>query len=1195
MSFTIGGTTSGLSGSVVLQNNGGDNLSISANGGFTFAAALTNSSSYAVTVLTQPAGQTCTVASGAGTVAGANITNIAVTCAANTFTVGGTVSGLSGTVVLRNNGGNDLTVSANGSFTFSAPVAQGSPYAVTVLTQPAGQSCSVANGTGTVAGANVGDVTVSCAANTFTVGGTISGLSGTVVLQNNGGDNLTISVNGAFTFAAALINASPYAVTILAQPAGQTCTVANDAGTVNGTNVTNVTLTCSAIAFSVGGTVSGLSGSVVLQNNGGDELSISANGTFTFSTPIASGTAYSVTVLTQPTNPSQSCTVTNGSGSVGSGDVSNVSVSCTTNSFTVGGTVSGHNGTGLTLRLNGTTNLAVAGNGPYAFGAIADGSAYSVAVFVQPLNQSCTVANASGTLAGANVTNVTVTCTTNTHTIGGTVGGLSGTGLVLQNNGGDNLTVLANGAFTFSTAIASGSPYAVTVLTQPTNPSQTCTVTNGSASVGSGDVTNVTVTCVANTFTVGGTVSGLIGTVVLQNNGGDSLTLSANGGFTFAAALANTSHYAVTVLTQPTRQTCTVANGTGTVAGANVTNVNLSCAITQPSTITVSISPKLRGLTTSQTQLFNATVANDLGNAGVTWTSTGGSFANPTMTSVAFSSAAAGSFTITATSVADSSKSASATIGVTDLAGVFTQRYDAQRTGQNRREFALTAATVTGSTFGKLFSCAVDAEVYAQPLYVANAAIAASTHNVVLVATQNDSVYAFDADAKPCVQYWKKSFLGTGVTTVPPADTGQTGDINTKIGITGTPVIDPATGTLYVVAKTRETVGTRCSVVSPCYFQRLHALDIATGAEKFGGPANISPGITVPGGAVTNEPTCSSSAGNVPFCPLRENQRPGLLLLNGKVYVAWASHGDQDPYHGWVIGFSAADLTQAPVLFNTTPDGIRGGIWMTGTGPAADGGGNIYVISGNGTFDTAAPRTNYSDSFIKLSTATGLSVADFFTPANQSFLDSNDFDVGSGGAIVLPDSAGSPAHPHLLIGGDKQGVLYVIDRDNMTGFNAGGDQILQTVPITAGPACIICGIFSTPAFWEGKLYVAAIGDVLKQYTVANGVLSALPALQASDMLGFPGASPAVSSNGAANGIVWVLDTSNNGTPNPGLTSAPAILFAYDATNLNKLFSSPTSGAGAAGNAVKFAVPTVANGKVYVGTQDELSVFGLLPN
>jgi len=517
--------------------------------------------------------------------------------------------------------------------------------------------------------------------------------------------------------------------------------------------------------------------------------------------------------------------------------------------------------------------------------------------------------------------------------------------------------------------------------------------------------------------------------------------------------------------------------------------------------------------------------------------------------------------------------------------GVFTQRYDAQRTGQNRQEFALTPATVTPSTFGKLFACAVDGEVYAQPLYAANLAIAAGTHNVVLVATMNDSVYAFDADARPCVQYWKKSFLGTGVTTVPPADTGGAGDINTIIGITGTPVIDPATRTLYVVAKTKEPTN---------YFQRLHALDLATGNEKFGGPANISSALTLSGtGDTGDSSTCSSSAGNVPFCPLRENQRPGLLLLNGMVYVAWASHGDIQPYHGWVIGYKAADLTQAPVLFNTTPNGGLGGIWMTGTGPAADASGNIYVISGNGTFDTMAPRADYGDSFIKLSTAGGgLSVADFFTPANQSFLDSNDFDVGSGGAIVLPDSAGSPTHRHLLIGGDKQGVLYVIDRDSMTGFNPNGDQILQKVPVTAGPACIICGLFSTPAYWEGKLYVVAIRDVLKQYTVVNGTLSLLPAVQASDMFGVPGATPAVSSNGATNGIVWVLDTTNNGTN--GSVNGAAVLFAYDATNLNKLFSSPPGGAGAAGNAVKFTVPTVANGKVYVGTQTELSVFGLLP-
>ena len=535
---------------------------------------------------------------------------------------------------------------------------------------------------------------------------------------------------------------------------------------------------------------------------------------------------------------------------------------------------------------------------------------------------------------------------------------------------------------------------------------------------------------------------------------------------------------------------------------------------------------------------------------------------------------------------------ASATTSGADNAGVFTHRNDNFRTGQNPNETVLAPANVTPATFGKLFACAVDGEVYAQPLYVANFAIAGGTHNVVFVATQNDSVFAFDADASPCVQYWQKSFLGTGVTTVPPGDTGETGDINTQIGITGTPVIDPATGTLYVVAKTKETAGTGCSDTSPCYFQRLHALDLATGNEKFNGPANISSAITVPGSG-DRDSTCPAPPGSVAFCPLRESQRPGLLLLNGKVYVAWASHGDITPYHGWVIGYAAADLAQAPVVFNTTPDGGLGGIWMSGTGPAADADGNIYLITGNGTFDTAAPRTNYGDSFIRLSPASGLSVADFFTPANQSNLNDGDLDLGSGGAIVLPDSAGSPAHPHLLIGGDKQGVLYVIDRDNMTGFNPDGDQILQTVPITAGPACTICRIFSTPAFWEGKLYVVAVRDVLKQYTVANGVLSALPALQAGDTFGFPGATPAISSNGAANGIVWALDTSNNGTH--GSVSGPAILFAYDATNLNKLYSSPASGAEAAGNAVKFTVPTVANGKVYVGTQTELSVFGLLPN
>src|SRR5437879_198494 len=523
---------------------------------------------------------------------------------------------------------------------------------------------------------------------------------------------------------------------------------------------------------------------------------------------------------------------------------------------------------------------------------------------------------------------------------------------------------------------------------------------------------------------------------------------------------------------------------------------------------------------------------------------------------------------------------------------VSTYRNDNARMGQNPNETFLNPSNVNPSTFGKLFSYPVDGYVYAQPLYVPNVDIPGQgRHNVVFVATEHNSVYAFDADKPGAGPLWAASFIDPapahGITPVRHGDV-DVDDVVPEVGITGTPVIDEQTGTLYVVAKTKEV-----SADGVHYVHRLHALDITTGIEKFQGPAVIGDTVFAGGnytyvsGPSVDGTGDGSINGRLFFNALRQHQRPGLLLVNGVVYIAFGSHGDIRPYHGWVIGYAAADLAQSPVVFNTTPNGGLGGIWMSGTGPAADAAGNIYVISGNGTFDTAAPRTNYGDSFIKLNPASGLSVADFFTPFNESFLEGQDFDVGSGGAIVLPDSAGSVAHPHLLIGGDKQGILYVIDRDSMSGFNPGGDLILQEVTVIGG-SCITCGIFSTPAFWEGKLYVVAIGDVLKQYTLANASLT--PALQAGDVFGYPGATPAISSDGAANGIVWVLDTSNN--PNGSGRDGPAILFAYDATNLDKLFSSPTSGAGAAGNAVKFTVPTVANGKVYVGTQTELSVFGL---
>src|SRR5579862_5531800 len=335
--YSVGGTVSGLSGTVVLQDNGGDTLSVSANGSFTFATHLASGAAYAVTVQTNPSGQACTVSNGSGTVGSANVTSVAVSCATSggtKYSVGGTVSGLSGTVVLQDNGSDSLSVSANGSFTFATQLASGAAYAVTVQTNPSGQTCTVSNGSGTVGSANVTSVAVSCATSggtKYSVGGTVSGLSGTVVLQDNGSDSLSVSANGSFTFATQLASGAAYAVTVQTNPSGQTCTVSNGSGTVGSANVTSVAVSCATSGgtkYSVGGTVSGLSGTVVLQDNGSDSLSVSANGSFTFATQLASGAAYAVTVQTNPSG--QTCTVSNGSGTVGSANVTGVAVSCAT-------------------------------------------------------------------------------------------------------------------------------------------------------------------------------------------------------------------------------------------------------------------------------------------------------------------------------------------------------------------------------------------------------------------------------------------------------------------------------------------------------------------------------------------------------------------------------------------------------------------------------------------------------------------------------------------------------------------------------------------------------------------------------------------------------------------------------------------------------------------------------------------------
>jgi hypothetical protein len=627
-------------------------------------------------------------------------------------------------------------------------------------------------------------------------------------------------------------------------------------------------------------------------------------------------------------------------------------------------------------------------------------------------------------------------------------------------------------------------------------------------------------------------------------------------------------------------------------AGINVT-VN-------PGNVTITLSPKRAAITKFQTQPFAPTISAT-SNLNVTWdvdtivngnsavgtVDVNGNYTPPTTP---------GTHTVRATSQADITKSASSTIAVTDLTGVTTYHNDLSRDGVNTHEFALTTATVQTSTFGKLFSCTVDGAIYAQPLWVANLTLGGAKHNVIFVATMHESIYAFDADASPCVTLWHVNLIdsahgGAGSeTSVPSGPAGNLvgngyGDVTPEVGITGTPVIDPATNILYVVSKSVIPSG-------PTFFQRLHGIDITTGLEKLNGnkPVTISASVAGTGDG--------SSGGNVAFDPRNEGQRAGLALVNGVVYVAWASHEDASPYHGWVMGFNKTSLAQTAV-YNDSPNGRQGGIWMGGGAPAADSSNNLYVITGNGDYDGV---TDYGDSILKLSST--LSLVDSFTPSVQASLDSNDLDLGSGGAAILVDMPGAPAgFQHLLIGGGKgpsfDGVLYVANRDNLGLYTANDAGILQEFAVGGG-------VFATPAFWQNNVYIAGTGRSLQVFNVnpSTGVFNATPTSQSTWSYGFPGSTPSVSASGATNGIVWAIDSSQYCTKqSPGC--GPGVIHAYDATNLNtELWNSSGVAADTAGNAVKFTVPTIANGKVYIGTRGsdtgnggagELEVYGLKPN
>jgi len=531
-------------------------------------------------------------------------------------------------------------------------------------------------------------------------------------------------------------------------------------------------------------------------------------------------------------------------------------------------------------------------------------------------------------------------------------------------------------------------------------------------------------------------------------------------------------------------------------------------------------------------------------------------------------------FRVVVTNAAGNATSSSATLTVNPSNGsstvdVITYHYDNGRTGQNLNETTLTPVNVNSAAFGKKGEFTVDGRVDAQPLYLSQVTIAGQTKNVLYVATEHGSVYAFDADSisgTTATFLWKTATPASGETS---SDDRGCGQVSPEIGITSTPVIDRTRNAIYVVAMSKDS--------SSNYFQRLHALDLSTGNELFGGPKTVT--ATYPGSGD------NSSGGNVVFDPKQYKERPGLLQINGTIYTTWSSHCDSRPYTSWVMAFSADTLAQTSVL-NLVPNGADGGIWMSGSAPAADMAGNLFFLIGNGDFDTSLnaqgfpTNGNCGNCFVKLSTTAGLSLADYFTPQNTVAESNADEDLGSGGAIVLPDLKDAGGNTkHLSVGAGKDSVIYVVNRDSMGKFNSGTDQIYQEISGQLGG-----GVYSMPAFFNGTVYYGAVGDVLKAFPVTNAMLAGVPSSQSTHNFGYPGTTPSVSANGPANGIVWAIE--NNG----------AILFAYDATDLTKeLYDSNQAANGRdnfSGN--KFITPVIANGKVYVGTPSSVAVFGILP-
>ncbi len=522
---------------------------------------------------------------------------------------------------------------------------------------------------------------------------------------------------------------------------------------------------------------------------------------------------------------------------------------------------------------------------------------------------------------------------------------------------------------------------------------------------------------------------------------------------------------------------------------------------------------------------------------------------------------------------------------------VTTYKYDSARIGENTQEMTLAPANVNVRTFHKIFTAPLDGYVYAQPLYVSGlkgiaGGIPGRAYNIVFAATEHDSVYAIDAESlNPTgTILWHHTYLGAGeapVSTSANANDGADitcGDLVPEIGITSTPVIDVGTSTMYFVTKSTNTDGT--------FVQRLHAVSLLDGSEKLGGP------IVIAGHA---------AGSSIQFSPLREFNRAALLLDAGKVIIGWASHCDIQPYYGWVMAYDASTLKQS-AIFNTTPNGAigEGGVWMAGGGIAADAQHRIFFATGNGDYDGPVGQ-DYADSIVRLDPQPDgqFKVGDWFTPWNQSELTNNDWDLGAGGLLLLPDLPDGSAHPHLLVHMGKNGTMYLIDRDNMGKYCDGctqDSQIVQSIPKA------LKGMWGTPAYWNGFVYWVAgrpvAGPSKDVFTVwrfnfgGSGKISDAPSSQAAMIFQFSAAAPVISANGNTNGIVWLLDNRAYNLSPPGTQ----VLYAYDATDLTKLLYTSEQAPGGRdrpGGAVKFTTPIIANARVFAGGVRSLTAWGVV--